>query len=130
MLISKAIYLYVFFLYNKIGYFIKEMDTFGFYLYMTNLYISHRSFYAPTYSFCALCSMPISRFELLPDLIPFAILWHDGWTLEKNINIDMTCNYPTTIWESIFRLNVQISGRQIYFSNFCLYIFQGQKQKL
>ena len=30
------------------------------------------------------------------------MLWHAGWTLEKNIYMNMYYNYPTTIYESIF----------------------------
>ena len=60
--------------------FIKEADNFGhIVVLLNNLYISHRSLYAPTYSFWAIDSILTS----LPGLIPFAILWHAGWTLEK-----------------------------------------------
>ena len=38
--------------------------------------------------------------------------------------------YPTTIFRSIFAQNVQISGRQTYIYNFCLWNFQGQIEQL
>ena len=69
---------------------------------MNKLYISHRSLYAPTYSFEQSTACLSVVFELLPGFIPFAILWHAGWTLEKNIYINMNYNYLTTICECIF----------------------------
>ena len=96
-----------------------------------NLYISHRSLYAPAYSFWAIGSMLISLFiELLPGLIPLTMLRHAGWTLEKTICMSMTYNYSTTMFRSIFAQNVQISGRKIEIFNFCLWFFQGEVEKL
>ena len=45
--------------------------------------------------------MLISLFELLPALIPFALLWHAGWILDKNVNMNMNYSYQTTMYESI-----------------------------
>ena len=74
------------------------------YCCMNNLYILHRPLYAPTYSFWVLSSVLIIHFWLLPRLIPCASQWHTGWTLEKNINMNMNYSYPTTICESFFAL--------------------------
>ena len=40
----------------------------------------------------------------------FAILWHNGWTLEKTICMNMNYNYPTAIFRSILTQILCISG--------------------
>ena len=71
---------------------------------MNNLYmyISHRSLYAPTYSFWAICSMLISLFRVTSWLDIVNVLWHAGRTLEKNICMNMTYNYSTTIFRRLW----------------------------
>ena len=48
------------------------------YFCTNNLTFSHKLIYAPTYSFYAIGSMLISRFEVLHGFIPFAISCHAG----------------------------------------------------
>ena len=43
-------------------------------------------------------------FELLPGLIPFASKWH-AWILDKNVYINTSNSYLTTIYESILHNN-------------------------
>ena len=93
---------------------------------MSNLYISHRSLYAPTYNFWAIGSMSVCL-ELLPGLILLTMLWHAGWTLEKTICMNMTYNYSTTIFRSILTQIPCISGI-IY--NFSIWPWKIQKQIL
>ena len=70
---------------------------------MNNLYISHRSLYAPKNTAFEQSAASLSVcLESFPDLIPFVILWHAGWTLEKLSCMNMNYNYPTTIFRSIF----------------------------
>ena len=94
---------------------------------MNNLYISHRTLYAPTYSFWTIGSMLISLLELLPGLIPLTMLWHAGWTLAKTICMNMTYNYSTTIFRSILTQILCNSGI-IY--NFSIWPWKIHKQKL
>ena len=42
----------------------------------------------------------------------------------------MNCNYLTTIWESIFAQMYKFLVEQYIFYNFCLKLFQGQRQKI
>ena len=51
--------------------------------------------------------MLISHFESLPGSIPFAILWHTGQILDKNV--DMNKNYSYR-YIKVFDPNVCISG--------------------
>ena len=39
--------------------------------------------------------------ELLPGVVTFAILWHTRRILDKNVNVNKSYNYPTTLWQSI-----------------------------
>ena len=88
---------------NKNCFFIKETDTFG-HIVVCTIYTSHINNFSPQHAAFEQSTACLSVvFELLPGFIPFAISWHAGWNLEKkNIYINMNCNYPTTIWESIF----------------------------
>ena len=43
--------------------------------------------------------MLISHFELLPGLIPFASKWRAGFILDKNVYINMSNSYLTTMYE-------------------------------
>ena len=69
---------------------------------MKNLYISHRSPFSPTYSFWAIDSMLISRFWVTSWVL-FRLQYCDtlGELKKKKIYINTSCNYPTTIWQSI-----------------------------
>ena len=65
-------------------------------------YVWHRSLYASTHSLWAIGSMLISLLRVFfPGLIPFAILWYAGWTLEKTICMFMNYKYLTAIFRSI-----------------------------
>ena len=115
---------------NKNCFFVKETDTFGQIVVWTT-YTSHKDHFTPQHTAFEQSAACLSVFlELLPGLIPLTMLWHAGWTLEKTICMNMTYNYSTTIFRSIFVQNVQISGRKIYIFNFCLWTFQGQIEKL
>ena len=97
---------------------------------MNNLYISHRSIYAPTHSFWAIHSMLInlSRVTFWFDTVyNFVTRWVNF--RKKSSCMDMNYNYPTTIFRSFFAQNLQISGRKIYIYNFCLWTFKGQNEK-
>ena len=99
--------------------------------YMNNLYISHRSLYAPRYSFLAIHSMLISLFRVTS--------WFDSvynivsrWAnFRKNSCMTMNNNYPTTIFRSILTQYVCISGiiynfhfdLEKFISKNCKYIF-------
>ena len=80
---------------------------------MNNLYVSHRSLNAPTYSFWAIRSTLISLFRVTSwfDTVNNAVTrWMN---FEKTICMNMTNNYSTTIFRSIFAQKVQIAGRKI-----------------
>ena len=47
---------------------------------------------------CSTVCLPVI-FELLPGLIPFASKWHAGLILYKNVYINMSNNYLTTMYE-------------------------------
>ena len=53
--------------------------------------------------------MLISHFESLPGFIPFAILWHTGGILNKNVNKSKNYSYLTATYASILYI-VCISG--------------------
>ena len=113
--LSKALTCMKFFLYikQKLPFFIKETDTFG-HIVAWTIYTSQMDHFTPQHTVFEQSTACLSVvFELLPGFIPFAIFWHAGWTLEKNIYKNINCNYPTTIWEGIFT-----PGRAIYFTNF------------
>ena len=96
------------------------------YCCMNILYISHRSLYAPTNSFWAICGILICLLGLLPGLKPFAILWHGGWTLDKTSCMNINCDYLTIKFLKYFLQNVQISGGKILF----LVIFAYERFKV
>ena len=73
--------------------FIKETDdTFG-HIVVWSIYTSHIDHFTPQHTPFEQLAACLSVFlELLPGLIPFAILWQAGWSLEKTIcmNMDVT----------------------------------------
>ena len=96
--LSKALTCMNFFLYKRNMIFIKETDTdtFGRIVVWT-IYTSHIDHFTPQHTAfeqSAACSLVFV--ESLPGLIPFAILWHAGWNLEKK-NIAWT-------WTKMIRL--------------------------
>ena len=99
--------------------------------YMNNLYISHRSLNAPTYSFWAIRSMLIS---LLRVASSFDTVYNvvTRWMnfRKKNNCMNMNYNYLTTIFRRIFAQNVQISGRKIYFFNFAYEFFKVKLKEI
>ena len=98
---------------NKNCFFVKETNTFGLIVVWTT-YTSHIDHFTPQHTAFEQSVACLSVFlELLPGLIPLTMLWNAGWTLEKTICMNMTYNYSTTIFRSIFAQNVQISGRKI-----------------
>ena len=98
---------------NKNCFFVNETDTFG-HIVVWTTYTSHIDHFTPQHTAFEQSTACLSVFlELLPGLILLTMLWHAGWTLEKTICMNMTYNYSTTIFRSIFAQNVQISGRKI-----------------
>ena len=86
----------------KNGYFIMERDTFG-YIDVCTIYTSNTDHFTPQHTdFEHLAACLSVVFELLPGFIPFTILWHIGWILDKNVTMNKNYSYPTTIWVSIF----------------------------
>ena len=62
------------------------------YIVVWKIYTSHTDHFTPQqtiFEYSAACLSFI--FELLPGFIPFAILWHTGWILDKSV--DMNKNY-------------------------------------
>ena len=66
--------------------------------------------------------MLISHFELLPGLIRFASLLHDGYILEKDLYINMNLSFLTTMSERDIRMNTVVTsdgaGKVIDHENF------------
>ena len=113
MLLSKALTCMNFFLYKQKWLFYHGDGYLWLYCCMDNLYISHRSLYAPqhiAFKHSAACLSVV--FELLPGFIPFTILWHIGRILNKNVTMNKNYSYPTTLWVSILT--------QIYVFMYCL----------
>ena len=127
---QKLLLAWIFSCINKNCFFVKETDSFG-HIVVWPTYTSHIDHFTPKHTAFEQSASCLSVFlELLPCLKPFTMLWHAGWTLEKNNCNTINYNSLTTILRSIFAQNVQISGRKIYIFNFCLWIFQGQIEKL
>ena len=91
---------------------------------MNNLYISHRSLYAPTYSFeqSAACRVT-SWFDTVCNIVTRWV----NFRRRKNSFMNMNYNDKTTLFRSSF---VQISGREIYFYIFFVWTFQGQNKEI
>ena len=49
---------------------------------------------------CSTVCLPVI-FDLLPGLIAFASKWHVGWILDKNVYINTSNSYLTTMYEII-----------------------------
>ena len=112
---------------NKNCFFIKETDTFG-HIVVWIIYTSHIDYFTPQHTaFVQLPACLSVILELLPGLIPFAILWHAGWTLEKTICMNMNYNYLTAIFRSILTQILCISGIIYIFS---IWPWKNHKQKL
>ena len=71
------------------------------YCCMDNLYISHKSLYAPTYSFWALSKMLIVRFWVTSWFYSVYNIVAYWVILDKNVTMNKNYRYPTTIWVSI-----------------------------
>ena len=82
----KALTFMKFFLYKQKMIFYQEDRYLWPHFCMNNLYISHRSLYAPTYSFWAIHSMLISLSRVTSLLIPFAIFMQVR-TFERYISL-------------------------------------------
>ena len=90
------------FLYKQKLFFIKETDIFG-HIVVWTIYTSHIDHFMPQHTAFEQSAACLSVvLELLPGLIPFAILWHAGWTLEKTICMNMNYYYMTAIFRSIW----------------------------
>ena len=101
MLLSKALTCMNFFLYEHDFLFYHEDGYFG-YIIVWKIYTSHTDHFTPqqtAFLHSAACLLVV--FELLPGFIPFTILWHIGWILDKNVTVNKNYSYPTTIWVSI-----------------------------
>ena len=84
---QKLILVWIFSFINVNDYFITETVTFG-YSDILTIYTFHTYHFMPQHTdfeHSAACLSVV--FELLPGLIPFAILWDAGWTLEKDVYI-------------------------------------------
>ena len=124
--LSKALTCMKFFLYIQKCFLFKETDTFG-HIVVWTIYRSHINHFTPKHTAFEQSAACLSVFlESLPGLVPFAILWHAGWTLEKPV---------AWTWTTIIRLQylevfspkcTNISGRKL----FSLLTFQGQNEKL
>ena len=87
---------------NKTDYFTKETKTFG-HIIVWTIYTYHTDPFTPQHTACeqsAACLLVF--FESLPGSIPFAILWHTGWILDKNVNMNKNYSYRTTIYKIIW----------------------------
>ena len=100
---------------------------------MNNLYISHRSLYAPTYRFWPIGSTLISRFRVSSwfDTVYNIVTHWMNFRKKKNNCMNMNYNYPTTIFRSIFSPKMyEFLIEKIYIFNFCLWSVQGKVEKL
>ena len=112
---------------NKNCFFINETDTFG-HIVVWTIYTHHIDPFTPQHTAFEQSAACLSVFlELLPGLVPFTILWHAGWTLEKNSCMNINYNYLTAIFRSILTQILCISGI-IY--NFSIWPWKIHKQKL
>ena len=117
---QKLLLAWIFSCLNKNCFFIKETDTFG-HIVVWTIYTSHIDHFTPQHTTFEQSTTCFSVFlELLPGFIPFAMLWHAGWTLEKNICIEHELQLSDYNMGKYFRPNVQISGKTIYFFHSCL----------
>ena len=94
-----------------------ETDTFG-YIVIWTIYTSHTDHFTPqhtAFEHSATCLSVI--FELLPGFIPFTILWHIGWILDKNVTMNKNYSYPTTIWVGI------LTQRYVFLVLFTIFAF-------
>ena len=85
----------------KNGFSVKDIDTSG-YIVVSAIYTSHTdqsSHKHAVFECSAVCLSVI--FELFPGLIPFASKWLTGF-LDKNVYMNMSNGYLTTMYESIF----------------------------
>ena len=115
---------------NENDYFIKETDTIG-YSDIWTIYTFHTDHFTPKHTDLSTQQHAYqSLFELLPGLSPFAIFWDAGWTLEKDVYINMNYNYPTTIWESIFAQMYKFLVEKNVFFQFLLINFSRSKAKI
>ena len=82
------------FLYQQKSFLIKETDTFG-NIVLWTIYTCNIDYFTPQHTAFEQSAACLSVFlELLPGLIPFAILWHAMWTLQKTFSLTWT----TIIW--------------------------------
>ena len=113
--LSKAPTCMKYFLYKKKCFFYQGNGYLWPHCCMNNLYISHTSLYAPTYSIGAISSMLISLFRVtswFETVCSIVTRWVNF--IKKNNCMKMNYNYPTTIFRSIFAQMYKISGRKIY----------------
>ena len=82
--LSKALSCMKFYCINKKCFFIKATDSFG-HIVVWTFYAFHLDHFMPQHTAFEQSTAGLSVFlESLPGLIPFKILWHAGWSLEKN----------------------------------------------
>ena len=118
-----------FFLYKQKMLFYQEDVYFG-HIVVWTIYTSLIDHFTPQHTALEKSTACLSVFlESIPGLIPFAILWHAGWTLEKTSCMNMNYNYRTTIIRSIFAQNVHISGRKYIFTFFTCELFKVKMKK-
>ena len=109
---------------NKKCFLIKEMDTFG-HIVIWTVYTAHIDHFTPKHTAFGQSAACLSVFlESLPGLIQFAILWHAGWTLEKNSCMNMNYNYLTTIFRSIFAQMYKFLVEKYIFTIFAFELFK------
>ena len=104
--------------------FVKGTDTFG-HIVVWTIYTSHIEYFMPQHTAFEQSSACLSVFlESLSGLIPFAILWHAGWTLEKKKQLhEHELHYPTTIFRSIIVHSTMLPKESFSLIKniFCLY---------
>ena len=125
--LSKALTCMKLFLYKKKLLFYQGDRYFWPHCCMNNLYISHRSLYAPTYSFWAIGNMLISCFRITSWFDTVCNIVTDWMNLKKTICMNMNYNYLTAIFRSILTQILSSSGI-IY--NFSIWPWKIHTQKL
>ena len=104
--LSKALTCMKIFLYKKELLFCQGDGYLWQHCCMNNLYISHRSLYAPTNNFRAIRSTLISLFRITTWFDTIYNVVTSWMNFRKNNCMNMNYNYSTTICRSIFAQNV------------------------
>ena len=105
-------------------FFVGETDAFG-RIVVWATYTSHMDRFTPWHAAFGRSATCLSVFlELLPGLMPLAVLWRAGWNLEKAVCMSMTWNCSTTMFGGVLAQILCVSGI-IY--NFSIWPWKIQK---